>query len=116
MRQVYCSRVSNDDYVCLDKKLAPSNNRLVRKFRTAVVIGIVLLLVPTTSISSQQNANEEEYRVYSDYLNGLTENQLGNLVVIDDYTWSYSYDSQDWNAVSTKLKRKFAHLSGAVSA
>src|SRR5262245_26984248 len=91
MRQGYCSRVSNDDYVCLDKRLAPSNKRLVRKFRTAVVIGIVLLLGPMISISSQQNANEEEYRVYSDYLNGLTEKQLGSLAVIDDYTWSYSY-------------------------
>jgi hypothetical protein len=111
MRKGYCSRVSNDDYVSLDKRLAPSNNRLVRKFRTAVVMGIVLLLGPMISKSSQQNASEEEYRVYSYYLNGLTEKQLGSLAVIDDHTWSYNYDSQDWDAVSAKLKSKFARLS-----
>lgn len=93
------------------KKNVYGNNRWRRRFHALSLIGVLLLLWPIFSISSQQDVGEEEYRVYSDYLNGLTKKDLGKLVPIDGHTLSLDYSGSYWGEVSSKLKKEFVHLS-----
>ena len=98
------------------KKVAVSNdsNRWKRAVQAVSLIGALLLLWPISCASGQQDVSdvcEEEYRVYSDYLNGLSEKELGQLVPIDDHTWSPDYSASYWDEVSAKLKSKFVRLS-----
>lgn len=96
-----------------DKKVAVNNdsNSWKSAVQAVILIGALLLLWPISYASGQQDVSEEEYRLYSDYLNGLSEKELGQLVPIDDHTWSPNYSAPHWDEVSAKLKSKFVRLS-----
>lgn len=98
------------------KKPAVSNDS--KRWKSAVqavcLIGTLFLLWPISYASGRQDVSdvsEEEYRLYSDYLNGLSEKDLGQLVPIDDHTWSPNNSASYWDEVSAKLKSKFDRLS-----